>query len=430
MSGAGAIAHPGDVVLRLGSRDRRLGREGYSLEVGAEVAIEARTAAGVFYGAQTVLQLLRQGRSIPAGRGRDWPRYPERGLMIDAGRRYYSPGWIRRELRELAYLKLNELHLHLSDDQGFRIESDTHPEIVSRRHLTKSQVRGIVRFARRRHVHVVPEIDMPGHLRAALTAHPELQLRDAGGVRRADKLDVTLPAARRFARDLILEYMRLFGGHSWHAGADEYLAPTQYDGFPQLQSDARARYGAAANGADAYLGFVNWIDALVRAHGRGLRVWHDGLSGGSAVRVRRDVVVDWWSPHAGPGPRQLLASGHRILNAGWFPTYYVVGPLGSVRPSMRLAYESWRVNHFSALGVNVAAPLGPPVTVPAGEPRNLGSELHVWNDDPSRESVAATARGILPRLRVLAQKTWDTRLPARRYSGFLRLARRVGRAPR
>ena len=108
--------------------------------------IEARTAAGAFYGTRTVLQLLRRGRqrSRPA-RARDWPRYPERGLMIDNGRRYFSPAWIKRDgSGELAYLKLNQLHLHFSDNEGFRIESESHPEVVSRPHLTKRQVRGIV----------------------------------------------------------------------------------------------------------------------------------------------------------------------------------------------------------------------------------------------------------------------------------------------
>ncbi len=425
----GAAPRPGDLVMTLGARDRGLGREGYRLAVGPDLRIEARGTAGAFYGTRTVLQLLRRHRRIPAGHARDVPRYPERGLMIDNGRRYYSPAWIRREIREMAYLKLNQLHLHFSDNQGFRIESSSHPEIVSARHLTKAQVRGIVRLARRLHIRVIPEIDMPGHLTAALAKHPELQLADAAGDRRPDRLDFTLPAARRFARDLILEYLPLFRGRYWHAGADEYLAPADYAGYPQLQRYARSRYGPRATGADAYLGFINWIDRLVRARGRTLRVWHDGLSGGRVVHVKRDVVVEWWTDHAGPTPRRLLASGHRILNAGWYPTYYVLGPIARIRPSVREAYESWRVNHFSGFIVNTPVPTTRPLTVPARSRRLLGSEMHVWNDYPDWESVEATARGIAPRLRMLAQKTWDSPAPAASYDGFLRVARAIGRAP-
>ena len=386
------VARHGGVVLALGSRDRRLGREGYRLEVGSRVRIEARTRAGLFYGRQTVLQLLRAGHgTIPRGWGRDWPSYPERGLMIDNGRRYYSPAWIRRRIRELAYLKLNQLHLHFSDNQGFRIESDSHPEVMTRPYLTKAQVRDIVAYARARHVRVIGELDMPGHMQAALAAHPELQV--AG---RPDELDFTKPAARRFARELILEYLQLFPGRYWHAGADEFAGPGDF------------------------IGFVNWIDRLVRAHGRTLRVWHDGLSG---TRLRRDVVVEWWAEHAGPSPSRLLAQGHRVLNAGWWPTYYDVGPLGQVRPSMKVAYDTWQVNLFGGLAINTPTPASPLQRVPAR--RVLGSELHLWNDDPAAETVEQTARGIAPRLRVLAQKTWDTPPPAPTYAGFERMWNRV-----
>jgi hexosaminidase len=260
-------------------------------------------------------------------------------------------------------------------------------------------------------VRVIGELDMPGHLRAALARHPELQLRNADGVVRPDKLDISKPAARRFARDLILEYLDLFPGRYWHAGADEYLAPGEYADYPQLKG-----------GRAAYLRFVRWLDRLVHAHGRTLRVWHDGLSG---ARLSRRVVVEWWTDHAGPPPARLLADGHRVLNAGWWPTYYVVSPLGVVRPSMELAYDSWQVNAFGGISVGSPAPLSPPQVVRRHRDRILGSELHVWNDDPRGETRQQTARAIAPRLRVLAQKTWDTPAPASGYAEFERLWNRV-----
>jgi len=394
---AGAPPQPGDIELRLGSSDRRLGREGYRLDVGASVGIEGRTSAGVFYGTRTLLQLLRRGR-IPAGTARDWPRYPERGLMLDNGRRYFTPAWIKRQIELLAELKLNQLHLHFSDNEGFRIESESHPEVVSEQHLTKRQVRDIVEFARRRHVRVIPELDMPGHLRQALAAHPELRLPGS-----TDALDISLPAARRFCRELILEYLDLFGGRYWHAGADEYQGAT----------------------GEAYVDFINWIDRLVRARGRTLRIWHDGLSGD---RLNRDVIVEWWADHAGPSPKRLLLQGHRVLNAGWWPTYYVAGgPLSAVHPSVKVAYETWQVNLFGGLAINSPIPANPLQRVPASSRRVLGSELHVWNDVPFTETPAEIARAIAPRLAVLAQKTWDTRPPARGYDGFVRLWNRVRR---
>ncbi len=370
---------PGDVELALGSGDRALGAEGYRLEVGRTVRIEARTRAGVFHGTRTLLQLLRAGPAIPAGRARDWPTYPERGLMIDNGRRYFAPAWIKRRIRELAYLKLNQLHLHFSDDQGFRIESSRHPEVVSAQHLTKRQVRDIVAYARDRHVRVIGELDMPGHLRAALARHPELQLRSAEGVTRPDKLDISKPAARRFARDLILEYLDLFPGRYWHAGADEYLAPGEYADYPQLKG-----------GRAAYLRFVRWLDRLVHAHGRTLRVWHDGLSG---ARLPRRVVVEWWTDHAGPPPARLLADGHRVLNAGWWPTYYVVSPLGGRAPvdgaGLRLVAGERVRRHLGRLA-GAAQPAAGGAAPPRPHPR-LGA-ARVERRPARRDEAADRAR--------------------------------------
>jgi hexosaminidase len=427
----GARVRRGDIRLLLGARDRALGSDGYRLRVGRSIGIRGRRPAGVFYGTRTVLQLLHQGPSIPRGRARDWPRYPQRGLMIDNGRKYFTPRWIESHIRELAYLKLNRLHLHFSDNQGFRIESESHPEIVSSRHLTKAEVRRILALARRYHVKVVPEIDMPGHMQAALAPHPELQLRDVSGQRQPDKLDVSLPAARRFARDLIDEYARLFPAAEWHGGADEYLFPqpeAAYALYPQLERYARSRYGPGATGKDAYLDFINWMDVVARGGGKTLRIWHDGLTGGT-IRVHPDVVVEWWSDHAGPSPQELLARGHRILNAGWFPTYYVVGPTGAVRPDMRTAYESWEPHMFFGPFVAKKDLKNPPHVVPASERRNLGSELHVWSDDPSGETEEQIAAGIRPRLRVLAQKTWGSRRLTDTYADFLPIMDAVGHAP-
>jgi hexosaminidase len=359
--------------------------------------------------------------------------------MIDNGRKYFTPKWIAREIRRLAYLKLNRLHFHFSDNQGFRIESTSHPEAVSDFRLTKREVRSLVALGKRYRVKLVPELDMPGHMQAALVKHPELQLADAGGQRAPDKLDYTKPAARKFARDLIEEYMALFPAREWHMGADEFLGvllpPTEadYARYPQLEAYAKATYGPTANAKDGFLGFVNEIDALVRSHGKTLHVWNDGLDGGSAVKLRPDIVVEWWNnpsgPGSSPGPGDFTASGHPVLNAGWFPTYYVSGSSSTStppRPDMSWAYEDWDVNRFLGLYYVNRDAHEPEFVLPPGERLNRGSELHVWNDDPTAESEAQIAAGIAPRLRVVAQKTWNSPPLVRSYSDFVRLSRRVG----
>ncbi len=356
--------------------------------------------------------------------------------MVDAGRKYFTPGWFRDRIRELAYLKMNYLHLHLSDNQGFRIESKTHPEIVSAGHLTKRQVRRLVALARRYRVTIVPEIDMPGHMEAALAAHPELRLESATGTPAASQLDITDPAALAFARDLIEEYIPLFPGPYWHTGADEYMPLAQYPEFPALAEHARASYGPQANALDAVHGFVNWVDELVGTHGKTLRVWHDELGGGNVVVVNPDIVVEWWTNFSPIGqplsltPQSFLDRGHRVMNAGWFPTYYVSGLTASVppRPDMRRAYEQWEVNEF--YGVLYVGDLSvPPERVSADDPRVLGSKLHVWNDEPEAQTQEQIAAGIAPRLRVLAQKTWASPRLTATYEEFLPVADAIGPAP-
>ena len=128
-------------------------------------------------------------------------------------------------------------------------------------------------------------------------------------------------------------------------------------------------------------------------------MWHDGLGGGRAVRVPSRVVVEWWTDILGPTPNALLADGHRVLNAGWYPTYYVVGPTGRIRPDMRSAYATWSPHRFLGFLALFGTPGVPPnqYVVRDREPKLLGSELHVWNDDqPARRrtrSRPASFRG-------------------------------------
>ncbi len=450
VSGPEESTRAGDLGLGLGECETRIGREGYRMTVEEAVRLRAIDPAGVFYGTRTVLQLLRQGTSIPRGQALDWPRYPERGLMVDIGRKYFTPRWLVARIRELADLKLNYLHLHFTDNQGWRIESEMHPEVVSAEHLGKAEVRELIALAARHHVLVVPEIDMPGHMGAALRAHPEWQLRDVLGLPAPGNgnLDYTLPGARRFAFELVEEYLDLFPGPYWHAGADEYLitsmvTPLAYAPYPQLEAYARRRYGPQATVKDGLLGFVNEVGELARAHGKTLRVWNDGLAGGRVVALDPDAVVDVWTNLDGLGPQPLLEAGHRIMNAGWFPTYFVSGfPTGLIpgypsntlpilppQPDMRSAYESWSVDHFYG-PITLDADLAfRPAAVARDEPGNLGSKLHVWNDDPSALTEDEIAAAIFPRLRVIAQKTWESPSLTPSYAAFQAVIDAVGAPP-
>ncbi|MFB6725354.1 family 20 glycosylhydrolase [Kribbella sp. NPDC056345] len=410
--GQAADVRAGDVYLDLAAS--QVGAEGYDLAITDRVQISAPADAGVFYGTRTVLQLLKQNAELPRGSARDWPTKPERGLMVDAGRKYFSADFFARQIQDLAYLKLNTLHLHLSDDLGFRIESTRHPEIVSAEHLTKRQLADLIALAGRYHITVVPEIDMPGHLRQVINAHPELELRAAGQPTGSGFVDVSKPETYAFMKDLLDEYLPLFPGPYWHIGADEYVQNPE--AFPQLLQYARARYGATAVAKDSYLGFINWANQIVRAAGKTSRAWSDGIGGGSAVTVSTDIVLEFWTNH-GLTPQQHLTNGHVLSNQSWDPTYYVLGNGAVVRPNLPWAYETWDPDLFQG-GQRISDPT-----------RNRGSNLHVWCDWPGTETEDQVAAGIKQPLRVLSQQLWGSPKLVPTWEQFRSVIGAVGRNP-
>ncbi|WP_161962253.1 beta-N-acetylhexosaminidase [Nocardioides speluncae] len=427
----GGPLRPGDIALALTETDDLTGAEGYRLDIGDVLRVKAATGAGVFYGTRTVLQLLRTDAPIPGGRAVDWPRYPERGLLIDIGRRHYSAEFLRRQIQAMAYLKMNYLHVHLTENAGLRIESELHPSAVPEERLSKAEWAELVAFAQRHHVTVVPEIDMPGHMRGLLAAHPELQLTNNRGKGNGARMDVTLPAARQFAKEVIGEYLPLFPGPWWHLGGDEYLPAMSYRRHPSLLTFARETYGTTANGKDTLHGYLNELAEYVAGHGRRARIWNDEAGGARVVRLDPSIVVDWWtgfspiSDPRPPSPRLLVDRGHEVSNHGWWPTYYN-SPAFPI-PDMRIAYESWRVNEFVSLPYLTSKLRLPAVKLGADEPRNRGAKLSIWSDG-RKQSEDEIVRDSLPHLRVIAQHTWESPLPGD-YDAFLAIAKVVGTAP-
>ena len=220
---AQGTAGPGDIALTLGGSQPS---EGYTMTVGTSISIQGSTTTGEFWGTRTVLQLLHQSPTIAAGTATDAPDKSERGLMLDTGRRFFDVAFVENQIRDMSYLKMNYLHLHLSDTYGFRLESTTHPEITSPQHYSKQDVANIIALANQYHVTVVPEIDMPGHMDAILSAElgigHDYRLKDSSGTASSSFIDLTIPGARQLISDLITEYEPLFTNSPyWHLGADE-----------------------------------------------------------------------------------------------------------------------------------------------------------------------------------------------------------------
>ncbi len=432
----GASSQTGDIVLTLGLADAELGEQGYLLQIGQHVMISASSDLGVFYGTRTLLQLLKQGLTINGGMARDWPDYPQRSLMVDVGRQYFSIPWLENHFRDVAYLKYNFFHLHLSDTFGFRLESERHPEIVSEQHYSKAEIRALHELAHKYHITIVPEIDVPGHLDAALASHPALQLVNTAGVHQSGDLDLANEDAYTFVRDLLEEYIPLFSGPYWHLGADEYLLHGgSYEDFPQLAEAAHKRYGSQAVAKDLYLGFVNWAHEIVQAHGKITRIWNDGMYGGSVViPAVNNIIYEHWVSW-GPSPREIVERGIPIVNSNLYYVYYVPGK-SIMQAHADALYETFEPHIFCPV-FNVSH-LNQPESSSTTEqdfilqphhPLNLGAKLHVWCDDPTIETEEQIAAAIEHPLRALAQKNWGSPKLVASYEHFQPIIEAIGRAP-
>ncbi|WP_405758274.1 MULTISPECIES: beta-N-acetylhexosaminidase [unclassified Streptomyces] len=416
-----ADLRPGDVELALGAKGSGP-PESYTLTVkDGRVRVTGPDQAGVFYGTRTLKQEVKSGGSAPEGTVHDAPAKPQRGLNLDIARKNFTTGWIEDRLRQMADLKLNQLGLHFSDDQAFRIQSDTHPEIVSTPHLSKADVRRITALAARLHISVVPELDSPGHLGAVLRAHPGLQLRDVQGRAVKGAVDISDPAAAKLIDELLREYLPLFPGSLWHLGADEYQALVYRDpqsSFPQLAQAARQRYGPSARIQDLAEGWLNDRADVVRPAGRVPKAWNDGFFTGGVVQAAKDIQVEYWTgkENGARPPLEYLREGRKLVNLNDEYLYYVLGqPNQFTYPTGKRIYEQW-----TPLVLRGTTP------VPAQYAAQiLGARLAVWCDLANAQTPAQVAEGIRLPLAALAQKVWDPRPPQPAWAGFKALADRL-----
>ncbi|MEU6549815.1 beta-N-acetylhexosaminidase [Streptomyces sp. NPDC046915] len=282
--------------IRLHLAKGPFGAEGYRLHSGADgVTLTARTPAGLFHGVQTLRQLLPAAVEknsvqpgpwqIAGGTVQDAPRYPYRGAMLDVSRHFFTVDQVKRYIDELALYKINELHLHLSDDQGWRIAIDSWPRLATYGgstqvgggpggHYTKADYREIVRYAASRYLEVVPEIDMPGHTNAALASYAELNCDGTapplytGTEVGFSSLCAPKPVTYDFAADVIRELTALTPGRYLHIGGDEAHSTSHAD----------------------YVTFMDRVQPIVARYGKKVIGWHQ-LTGATPAK---GAVAQYW----------------------------------------------------------------------------------------------------------------------------------------
>jgi hexosaminidase len=389
----------------------------YRLRVrGPAITISAAEASGAFNAAQTLLQMLPPGEAarraiarstiaIPALDIADAPRFAWRGLTLDVARHFFGVDTIKRVIDSMAAYKLNVLHLHLTDDNGWRIAIRAYPKLTTigargdmsnpngpARFYSAADIRSIVRYAAERQIEVVPEIEMPGHAGAAARAYPEFF--DGGHT-----FNPANPGSYRFIDGVLAEVTRLFPGPTIHFGGDEVDAnDTGWSRMPEVVAMARELDPSPAQpNFKAVEGeFARRVVQLIRKHQRTPMGWDEIISAG----LNADTLVQWWRMDQPEVMRTALAQKQSVVLSP-ADRMYLDYAAGLGEPG-----APWGGNAGGPVSVEKIVAWEP---VPAGlsaqdQGRILGVEAALWTELVRSEAYFEFM--LYPRMAAVAEVAW------------------------
>ncbi len=387
---------PGNIYLTLADLDEKLGDEGYELTITKQmVRVAARKPAGLFRGIQTIRQIVPAERDsvtaksgslkIAAGTIVDYPEYSYRGAMLDVSRHFFSAEDVKHYIDNLAFYKINVMHLHLSDDQGWRIEIKSWPDLANHGgttqvgggkggYYTQDQYKDIVNFAGARYITIVPEIDMPGHTNAALSSYPELNCNgkatdlytgtEVGFSTLCTKKDITY----KFIDDVVRELSEMTPGPYFHVGGDESHATKIED----------------------YIPFINKVQEIVTSYGKQVIGWDEiALS-----TLKPNSVAQHWANVS--NAQKAVSQGAKVL----------------MSPAIK-AYLDMQYDSTTPLGMHWAAYIevddaynwDPATLVPGlGKENIIGIEAALWSE--TLTNLDEIEYMVFPRLPGFAEIGW------------------------
>ncbi len=361
--------------------------ESYTLDVsGSEARIHAATAEGAIYGMATFAQLIQPGADgfeIAGTHIEDRPRFPWRGLMLDVCRHWMPVEVIKRNLDAMAAVKLNVLHWHLSEDQGFRVESKRFPRLhqlgSNGDYYTQQQIRDIVEYARDLGIRVMPEFDVPGHSGAWFAGYPELA-STAGpfplGGRGGSEMDPTKESTYAFLDGFIGEMTQLFPDPYFHIGGDE-VNPRAWNQSASIQAFAKEHNLKDAPAIQVY--FNQRLLKIVQKYGKTMVGWDEILVPG----LPTDAVIQSWrgqkslSEAAAKGYRGILSWGYYLDHLSPASFHYGVDPLGGPDAAALSSQQASRI---------------------------MGGEACMWAELVGPETVDSR---VWPRTAAIAERFWS-----------------------
>jgi hexosaminidase len=321
--------------------------ESYTLEVSSSGAqLHAANPLGVLHGLQTFLQLVEvtpDGFAAPGVAIEDQPRFAWRGLLIDVGRHFIPVDVLKRNLDGMEAVKMNVLHLHLSDNQGFRVESRKFPKLQEQGsdglYYTQEEVRDLVSYARDRGIRILPEFDMPGHSTSFFVGYPEIASGPGPYVldRKWGVLDPAMNPAEektyKFLDDFVGEMARLFPDQYFHIGGDE-VNGREWDSNPKIQEFKKSHNLKANEELQAL--FSQRVQKIVAGHGKSAVGWDEIFVPG----VPKDIMIQSWrgpqslAAAAQQGYRGILSNGY-YLDLGWSAArHYAVDPMSGAAATL------------------------------------------------------------------------------------------------
>ena len=433
----------GNVYFTLGLQDGR--KEAYSINVSSDgILVRAVAPEGIYRATRTLLKSVGTEKTssveFPSAEVSDWPRFGYRGLMLDVSRHFSDVEMVKRTIDMLALHQLNIFHWHLTDDQGWRIEIKSHPELTEigawrddtvvgrylggtdyptdgKRHggfYTQEQIREIVAYAKERYIEIIPEIDLPGHTSAVLAAYPQLGCEDKEykvanrwGVIR-DVLCAGNPASLDLFKDIMGEVCELFPGKYIHLGGDECVKD-RWKACPKCQKKIRElglKDGSRYSKED-YLQswFMGEVASFVQSKGKRVIGWDEILEG---VPMDDSVIMSWRGTEGGITAARM---GHDVVMTPTSDMYF------DQSQTLASQLEEIPVGGFiNVMKVYSYEPI-PASLTPEQQKHILGCQANVWCEYMPEERIRQYQ--ILPRLAALSEVQWT--MPERKnYKDFLK----------
>ena len=417
-----------DIIVKMGTNPDLTGKnDAYAVDIKNNITISAEDETGIYYGLTSVIQMLiERDNVLTKGNIIDYSDVEDRSFHLDCARKFFTKDWIISLIKDLSWQKYNSIQLHFSENEGFRLQSDTLEAIdgfqyVNNQYLTKQDMLEIIRVANEYHIEVIPSLDSPGHLGAVLRYLPSdyscASLFPSDG-RRAQCFNIfTNDEARGFLIDLMTEFIDFFseaGCKRFNIGGDEFLE--KFSNFSNEQYVQIMEY-------------FNEVSAIAKSKGMTPRTWNDGVMYGNYTGYKLDPDIEicyWAAPQNCASIEKFVQNGNKVINFSDTYMYYVLSSwwLQNACPEGDRIYREWNPGKFSTLQGGIPQTYSKPYA-------NFvkGGSYAVWCDVPGYMTQDSVANNIFYRTRATAYKMWNTTDSMPEYADVKKAFDKIGRVP-